>query len=306
MASLNPAIESLRLDYCGCIDDIAIKHWAQRFPNLSRLELLGPFLVRVEAWMVFFVSHPQLTGFLITQSPRFDLACMESLSNNCKGLTELRLSEIGKMGDEFLPHIATFKDLQSLEITSPTESLTSSAVVDLLSTVGPKLTHLNLSNNELLDDTFINEGLLPHTSSLTSLVLEELPDITDETITNFFENTTNAPMTHMSFKRCQSLSDKALKSLVSHSATKIVNLNINSWRETSDEALNEIAKLKELKVLDISWCRQVDDFVIKQIIEGCENITSISCFACNKLTSDCPRRVSRQLYECLWSNYLIP
>ena len=232
MASLNPGLESLRLDLCGRVDNVAINHWAKRFPALTRLELYGPFLVRPEGWMAFFDSHPQLNGFLITQTPRFDLACIESLARNCKGLTELRLAGIGKMGDEFLPYIASFKELHSLDLSS-SAGLAVDAVVELLSKVGPKLTHLNLSNVQLLDDTFINDGLLPHVHSLSSLVLDELPEITDEAVANYFQNTSNPPMKYISFRRCPLLADNALESLVAHSAEALTDLNINGWKNTS-------------------------------------------------------------------------
>jgi DNA repair protein RAD7 len=305
MASLNPGVENLRLDFCGRIDDSAMNHWSKRLPALTRLELYGPFLVRTEGWLSFFESHPQLTGFLITQSPRFDLACMESLARNCKGLTELRLAEIGKMGDEFLPYVASFKDLQSLDLSSPGGPVSSDALVELLSKVGPKLNHLNLSNMELLDDAFIENGLLPHTHALSTLILEGLPEITDGAIANFFQNTTNPPLTKISFRRCHQLADEALQALVAHSSEELIDLNINGWKSASDEALKEIAKLTHLKELDIGWCRQVDDFVVKDILEGCKEVTNISCFGCNKLTLDCPRRVRVVLYLLRVSDELI-
>ncbi|KAF8993948.1 hypothetical protein BDQ17DRAFT_1401499 [Cyathus striatus] len=62
-------------------------------PSLQRIELLGPFLVRVEAWKDFFRAHRDLQGFLITQSPRFDVDCARP---------QLRLKEIGLISDAML------------------------------------------------------------------------------------------------------------------------------------------------------------------------------------------------------------
>src|ERR1700722_12486010 len=97
LAFLNPNLTNLRLDFCGRIDDAVFQKWCTSLPSLKRLELLGPFLVRVPAWKSFFQSHPYLEGFLITQSPRFDLECVGSLVKNCRALKELRLREITKM-----------------------------------------------------------------------------------------------------------------------------------------------------------------------------------------------------------------
>ena len=84
------------------MDDTVATAWATSLPNLRRVELLGPFLVRAPAWQTFFRAHPNLEGFLITQSPRFDVECMQVLIESCPQLKELRLKEVGKLCDEFL------------------------------------------------------------------------------------------------------------------------------------------------------------------------------------------------------------
>ncbi|KAH9977409.1 hypothetical protein BJV74DRAFT_861141 [Russula compacta] len=101
LALLNPNLTSLRIDFCGHLDDTVLNAWSTSLPSLVRLELLGPFLVRVPAWIYFFQTHPQLEAVLLHQSPRFDLECMSALAKCCPNLTELRLKEIGKLDDTF-------------------------------------------------------------------------------------------------------------------------------------------------------------------------------------------------------------
>ena len=103
LASLNPNLTDLRLDFCGRMNNEVIASWNTSLPALTRVELLGPFLVHASSWISFFEHHRDLKGFLITQSPRFNLACIESLIKNCQGVEELRLKEIGQMEDAFLP-----------------------------------------------------------------------------------------------------------------------------------------------------------------------------------------------------------
>ncbi|KAI9462529.1 hypothetical protein F5148DRAFT_220911 [Russula earlei] len=80
LALLNPNLTSLRIDFCGHLDDAVLNAWSTSLPSITRLELLGPFLVRVPAWVSFFKSHPQLEALLLNQSPRFDLECMSALA----------------------------------------------------------------------------------------------------------------------------------------------------------------------------------------------------------------------------------
>ena len=49
-----PNLESARLDYCGRMTDVALLHWSAQMPALTRVELLGPFLVRTAGYISFF------------------------------------------------------------------------------------------------------------------------------------------------------------------------------------------------------------------------------------------------------------
>ena len=274
---------------------MAIIHWAEHLLNLKRLELLGPFLVRPEGWKTFFAKCPQLRGFLIKQSPRFDLECMTTLAQYCTDLSELRLCQVGQMSDEFLGYIEGFKNLTSLDLSDPPKSLSTEAVVQLLKVVGDKLTHLNLSKNELLTDELLSEGLTPTVRVLTTLKLEELPEISDVALGAFFNDTTNIPMRCISLERNHVLADETLLGLLRHSGASLVELSINCMKNVSNDALLEIGEqAKHLRKLDIGFCRQVDDYVIKSVLEKCEDIKDISVFGCNKLTENCPRKVRNE------------
>lgn len=52
---------------CGRIDTDTMAKWGLAFEHLHRLELDGPFLVRVNGWIKFMEGMgDKLTGFLIT------------------------------------------------------------------------------------------------------------------------------------------------------------------------------------------------------------------------------------------------
>ncbi|KZT41058.1 RNI-like protein [Sistotremastrum suecicum HHB10207 ss-3] len=299
LASLNPNLESLRLDYCGLIEGTAVEHWSNSLPHLKRIELLGPFLVRVPAWIKFFESKgPQLTSFLVTQSPRFDITCIESLVTQCPNLTELRLKEIGLMADSFLPHIAKLSDLTYLDLSRPKESLGDQAVVDLLAAIGGKLTHLDLSHNAFLSDVFLEDGVLPYTPVLTTLILSGLDDLTDRGVSKFFKAyRKEPPLIHADLSRCHELASDALTGLLDHSGRDLVELNINSWKDTSNDTLMTIAsKASRLVRVDISWCREADDFVVKSLLDGCSSLAYIKCYGCNHVTDACPKKRGVNIY----------
>ncbi|KAF6758322.1 hypothetical protein DFP72DRAFT_1106852 [Ephemerocybe angulata] len=127
---MNPNLTSLRLDFCGQLDDKSFKLFITSLPALQRIELLGPFLVRAPSWKAFARAHPNLEGFLINQSPRFDLECMHALVTYCRGLKALRLREIGKMSDAFLEEIGDLgpEALTYLDLSCPSESCSDTAI----------------------------------------------------------------------------------------------------------------------------------------------------------------------------------
>lgn len=301
LAMLNPNLVDLRLDYCGRVDDEAVAAWTQGFPKLKRLELLGPFLVRPPAWQAFFKAHPALEGFLINQSPRFDFECVRLMVENCKGMKELCLKEIGQMHDTFLECLKSYNDqLTRLEISYPgtPDALTENALIDLLRVVGKNLTHLDLSHNVNLTDAFLYQGLKPYTQNLDTIVLADLPGLTDAGVAEFFDTwkgateLPNPPLVEANFRRCSELSDKALASLLRHSGKELTNLNINQWRTTSQDVLKKIGSAcPKLQKLDIGWCRETDDWVVQEIMNKCENIQEIEAWGCQRLTVQCPRKV---------------
>ncbi|THH34122.1 hypothetical protein EUX98_g168 [Antrodiella citrinella] len=299
MALLNPNLTTLRLDYCGRMDCHVMEAWATALPNLKRLELLGPFLVRVPAWLTFFKSHPQMDAFLITQSPRFDIECMKALTDNCKNLTELRLKEIGKMSDEFLECVAQFKHLTSLELSYPgtPDALSEEALIDLMSSVCGGLSYLDLSNNISITDAFLYQGIKPFaTERLSTLILANMPDLTDAGVAEFFDTceaeSNNTPqLSHLNMSRNHDLSGLALEALLKHSGATLTHLNINGWKGVPQDALKRISRTcPDLTFLDMSWCREADDWIVKDLMERCERMQELKVWGCQRITKEIPRR----------------
>jgi len=299
MAMLNPNLERLTVHVCGQMESAALEGWCKSFKHLTRLELNAPFLVREEAWIQFLQAKgPQLKGFLITNAPRFNKQCLDTLIKASHDLTELRLSELTTMDDEWLQGIATLKGLTSLDLSSDRSgrySLTSDATVGLLNSIGKNLTLLNLNANEELDDTVLNEGIALYCNSLENLELMLLPLLTDEGISTFFKTFPRSNhLTRLNVSRCHLLESSSLHSLLKHSGPTLEVLNINGCKGIGEDALSTIAeKAPRLVELDVGWCREVNDLVIGNLLKGRESkLRQLKCFGCNRITQNCPRRVS--------------
>ncbi|KIK68104.1 hypothetical protein GYMLUDRAFT_54785 [Collybiopsis luxurians FD-317 M1] len=284
---LNPNLTSLRLDYCGLISDEVINSWCSSLPNLAHLQLLGPFLVRAPAWIAFFKAHTQLQSFLITQSPRFNLECLQILvDTSSKSLTRLGLREVGLLSDDFLAPITSLSgQLTYLDISEPSASCSEEGINKLLAATGPTLTSLNLSGHCELSDRVLKYGILPNTTNLIELSLSNLPLLTDDGVASFFADWSNSPLTAVDLSRNPALSTKSLIELLNHSGEGLHLLNINGLKDVSATALSNIAKqAKDLRKIDLGWCREVDDFVVKAILENSKNrLDEIKIWGCNKV-----------------------
>lgn len=300
LSALNPNLTSLRLDFCGRMDDTVISAWSNSLPNLTRLELLGPFLVRAPMWQTFFASHTSLTGFLITQSPRFDVDCMQALVEHCPDLMELRLKEVGKLDDEFVPFLKNMTKLQYLDLGDPSKSLSEGQAVELMSCIGKSLKHLDLSGHLELTDTFLIDGIHAHVCVLEELLMRNVPALTDDGLGELFNRWTNGEgkannvtFTLLDFSRNPDLGTSALSALLTHSGKTLVTLNINGWKTASEESLKEIpTKARDLRWLDVGWCREMDNFIMKSIMERCSKLREAKVWGCNRLTEHCPRKVT--------------
>lgn len=277
------------------MDDTVASAWAASLPNLKRIELLGPFLVRPPAWQTFFRAHSGLEGFLITQSPRFDIECMRVLVESCPNLKELRLKEVGKLSDEFLECIKPLSgQLTYLDLSYPGDpaALSERAIIDFLEAVGSGLDHLDLSGHADVTDALLFQGIKPHVLSLTTLVLANTPDLTDAGVGEFFGNWKAARLSTLDLSRNQDLADVALKALLAHSSEDLTHLNINGWKSVSEDALKLIPKSAHvLRKLDVSWCRSVDDWFVKSVLERCEYLEELKVWGCGRLTENCARKV---------------
>lgn len=330
MANLNPGLERLHLHCCGRMDSSVLQHWAQptTFRSLTRLELFAPYLVRAEAWQSFLASKgPQLTGFLITNSPRFDEACMLTLIEHCTKLEELKLSEIGKLKDDWLKDLGQLPLLRSLALSRPAESLTDTAVVELLGSLGARLEHLDLSGNDELTDELLRDGIGKNCTSLQSLALSGVTQLTDVGVTTLFNQwkqdeeashkakdtedwmdvdlpVINRPLSSIDLSQIPELGSTALLALLLHSGPKLLKLSINGWKSTEEKALSALAMYApKLEELDVGWCREVDDFVVGKLLGmaqedgdrrlvGCVNLKVLKIHGCNRVTNACPTRVS--------------
>ncbi|ORY32846.1 hypothetical protein BCR39DRAFT_522058 [Naematelia encephala] len=286
LAKLCPNLERLHLHLCGQLSTEAVAAWGKGLAHLRSLELFAPFLVRKEGWIDFFEGRGEMLESLsITQSPRIDEETITKLIEYCPNVRTLRLSEIGQLDNTWLVHLAKL-NLTSLDLSAPGHTLIDMNV-ELLLQACTSITSLDLSDNPELSD-----AILPAIAGLRlhELHLRNLVELTDDGVADFFRSSVSPGLKVIDLEKGHDLRGPALRALLEHSGHSLERLSIMGWREVDSDTLSQLGQCKRLRELNLGWCRQVTDFTMKDILEGCEELQSVRVWGCNQLTDAVPRR----------------
>lgn len=271
MANLCPNLERLHLHLCGQLQADTLKHWSKTLRQLKRVELYAPFLVRKDGWKSLIESFgDQLEGVLVTQSPRIDLETVQDLVKYCPNLVELRLAEIGLLDGDCLAAIAQLQHLTLLDLSAPSVSLNDDDVADLLKAVGGNLQKLNLSDNPELTDLTLT-AIATHCPRLVELRLRNQVEFSNIGVADFFTSlkTQGHPgFSVIDLEKGHDLEDAALHALLTHSGTTLDTLSLLGWKSASAKSLEALAACPSLRDLNLGWCRKLNDFALKEIIDG--------------------------------------
>lgn len=103
-------------------------------------------------------------------------------------------------------------------------------------------------------------------------------------------------LTLLNLHRITTLHPSALNSLLAHSGPSLAHLNLHSCDELDGEALARLAReAKNLEVLDLSFVRAVDNFVVQDVLERMDKLRVLFLHGNNRVTSDVPRKVRSTL-----------
>lgn len=318
-----PNVESINLQLCGMMDNQTLDTWGEKLHHLQRVELYGPFLVRVEAWHRFFERvGGRLTTLKIRESPRFDKECCEKLLVHCPNVQELGLAQIGKMNAECLAvirqygHQLTYLDISDPGVSAPgvpPESLKDEEVIDLLKHVGTRLTHLDISRNADLTGRTLLEGIRDNCTSLEDLYMTLLH--TDEKVesshfVDLFQGLQEkgcAKLMRVSLERCMAVDDEAVTALVSFCGPSLVEINLNSCDGITETGFRTIAEgCPNLRKIDVGFCRSITDGLVMDFAAHMPRLEEVWVFSCNKIRCVDVRACSGhhwELYRAVWLTF---
>lgn len=281
--------------------------YAERLKQLQSIDLSGPYLVFEEAWIKFFeIIGKRLKRFSLRHSFRFTKDCLNALADHCPDLESLEFSDTQMLDDDWLEVIGRFEKMEKIRLAWPDDKrcLSSESLITLITKIGKNLTELALPGCIQVDDQVL-KAIMDHCPKLKTLDLAHCHLISSEGVqTLFTEWASRYPLgglEHLNLSRCLELDDKALESILAYSAKTLKTLNLHSLDLLSSSGLEMIAgefkqdeqdktkkatekkpaiACKQLKQLDCSFVRSMDDYVLKKLSAVCSDLRELNVWGC--------------------------
>lgn len=149
------------------------------------------------------------------------------------------------------------------------------------------------TENYKLTDRVLVEGVKIHCPHLRSLSLHSLSRIQSAGLQDLFTSWVNTGITHLNLHRVSLLENEAIDALITHSGHSLIELDLNSVDELEETVLKRLAsECKELRVVDLSFIRSCDDFVLGVMMKEMKELKTVFVHGNNRVTDGFPARVS--------------
>ncbi|KAL1326082.1 hypothetical protein AAHE18_13G203200 [Arachis hypogaea] len=277
----------LQLDQCGrCLADYVIYATLAQsrghLPRLTSLSITGACRLSDLGLRALVSSAPALRSVnlsrcsLLTSSGIFHLA--ESLRSLLK---ELYLDECNGIDAALvLPALLELEHLEVLSVAS-VKTICDEFVKDYITARGHNLKELVLQNCVNVTDASI-KIIAEHCPGLCVLDIMHLETLTDLSI-GYLSNHCRALHT---LKLCRNtFSDEAIAAFLETSGESLQELSLNSVKKVGYHTTLSLAShAKNLRTLDLSWCRNLTDNALGLIVDSCSSLISLNLFGCTQVT----------------------
>jgi DNA repair protein RAD7 len=291
-----PKIKHLRLRNAVQFKNKVMDHLLDTTVELESLSLHGSNLIDDTRWDRFLTekgSHLKALKIYHTDG-YFGDEQIKLLAKTCPNLQRLKISHNQKVTDKGIAHIANLPGLQhlSLEIYKPTSS---PPYVDVLNSIGPGLRTLSLATVYHIDDSVL-KAIHENCQNIFKLRITDNEVLTDQGFANLFTNWYNPPLTYIDLHKCRhidaavprdnpngiGLASRGFEALMAHSGSTLRHLNVHSCRHISLESFEKVfapgTQYPELREIDLSFCQNVNDFVVGSIFRACPNLKTLKVF----------------------------
>ncbi|KAF1808784.1 RNI-like protein [Eremomyces bilateralis CBS 781.70] len=299
-----PQMEDITFGNACQLKDQNLQYMLEKARHIKHLKLYAANLITTDMWNTYLTEHgPNLETLKLTWlNASFDDSTMEVLAKRCMQLTRLKLELCGKITDEGLKHLKDLPRLAhlSLHLTQPTDP---EIIESIIAAHGARLQTLCLAHIPEATNSLLNT-ISSHCTRLSKLRLSSAENLTDEGIATMFNEWTgkNPPLSFIDMNSTRSvdyvmpegpdeeavgLASAGFIALMKHSGSALRKLNVSSCRHISMAAFSEVfgtgSTYPNLEDIDLSFCGEVDSYVMAGIFRSCPNLTRVIAFGCFRI-----------------------
>lgn len=297
-----PCVKNLKIRNAIHFKDEVMEYLLSRDKvELEGLYLHGANLLSAEMWKRYLTTKGKsLQRFQVYYTDRhFDDECMTALRTAAPELKRLKVYNNQQVSGDGIRELVHLKKLQYLSIHLH-EHVHSDVYVEVLHSIGAGLRTLSLRWMPKLDNTVL-DAIHSNCHSLSKLRITDSEVMTDAGFARLFTNWRNPGLTFIDLQKCRhvdsqkprenpddiGLCSEGFKALMAHSGKSLQKLNLHACRHISKQAFDEVFSLEktypELKSLEISFCEDVNDFVVGSVFRSCPNLRELNVFGCMRV-----------------------
>ena len=282
--------------------DEVIDYILERDITLRFLQLEAANLISDNKWREFFEKaglHLDALKLSWLDNSLFD-ETVSLMVLGCPNLQRLKLKECFHIGDLSVDSISHLTKLEHLSLRLK-HSISTTALSNLITSLGPNLRTLSLEKFYNADDTTL---ALIHSSckKLSKLRFTHNDYCTDAGYVHLFTNWPNPPLSFVDLNSNRDLdysnpdgpdapvglASDGFKALMAHSGSHLEYLNISSCRHITLEACTEVfdgvKQYPSLREIDLSFVKKVDTLVVAGIFKSCPQIVKVTAFGCFQIS----------------------
>lgn len=297
-----PSVKNLKIRNAIHFKDEVMEYLLSRDKvELEGLYLHGANLLSAEMWKRYLTTKGKsLQRFQVYYTDRhFDDECMIALRTAAPELKRLKVYNNQQVSGDGIRELVHLKKLQYLSIHLH-EHVHSDVYVEVLHSIGAGLRTLSLRWMPKLDNTVL-DAIHSNCHSLSKLRITDSEVMTDAGFARLFTNWRNPGLTFIDLQKCRhvdsqkprenpddiGLCSEGFKALMAHSGKSLQKLNLHACRHISKQAFDEVFSLEktypELKSLEISFCEDVNDYVVGSVFRSCPNLRELNVFGCMRV-----------------------
>lgn len=274
--------------------------------NLEGFDISGANLLSADMWSRFLrqkgASLKSLKVYFTDK--HFNDDVLTVMSETCPQLNRIKMQHVQAVTGPGVKALANIKTLEhiGIQITHNRNypDVHPDVFVHILNQIGAGLKTFSLTMIPTGDNTIL-DAIHNKCRSLQKLRLTDSEVMTDEGFVRLFANWENPPLRFIDLSKCRQLDSSkprenpsntglcsnGFRALMEHSGKDLMHLNVHACRHISRQAFEEVfaadRTYPNMTDMEVSFCEEVDDFVIGSIFRSCPNVQKVNVFGCMKV-----------------------